>query len=81
VALAGLALALLGVKKPANPCKGGLFYEGFWNALGGWILRGGSGKGLVFEMAAGEQLKRPYLLGLGANFVGLVMVRSEVSDL
>lgn len=44
----------------------------------GWILRGGSGKGLVFEMAVCEQLKRPYLLGLGANFGGLVMVRSEV---
>jgi hypothetical protein len=44
-------------------------------------FRGGSGKGLVFEMAAKEPLRRPYLLGLRANFEGLVMVRFEVSNL
>ncbi len=47
----------------------------------GWILRGGSGKGLVFEMAAQECLKHPYSLGFRANSEGLVMVRSEVINL
>ena len=47
----------------------------------GWILRGGSGKGLVFEMVAREPLRCPYLLVLRANFGGLVMVRSVVGNL
>jgi hypothetical protein len=45
------------------------------------ILRGGSGKGLVFENGGMAAVQAPCLLGLGANFGGLVMVRFEVSKL
>ena len=47
----------------------------------GWNLKGGSGRGLVFKMAAQERMSRPCLLGFLANFGGLVVVRSEVSNL
>ncbi|MNP65689.1 hypothetical protein D3C76_1613040 [compost metagenome] len=61
--------ANVGRKKPANPCEG-------WA-----ILRGGSGKGLVFEKGGRGALRGPCLLGLSPNFAGLVMVRSKVSNL
>jgi len=68
-------------KKPADPCKD-------WGKCIGWtervqetIFKDGSGKGLVFEKAAQERLEGPSLLGVGANFGGLVMVRSEVGKL
>jgi len=48
-------------------------------AQSGAILRGGSGKGLVFRKGEGRVLEAPYLLGLRTNFGGLVMVRFEVS--
>ena len=44
------------------------------------IFRGRSGKGLVFQNGAGGVLQAPYLLGLRANFGGLVVVRSRVSN-
>lgn len=57
-----------------------------WAVLRGWlerdlgaILRGGSGKGLVFEKVCPEAMEGLYLLGLRTNFGGLVMVRFEVS--
>jgi len=45
------------------------------------IFRGRSGKGLVFQNGVGGVLRTPYLLGLRANFGGLVMVRLKVSKL
>ena len=46
-----------------------------------WILRGGSGKGLVFKKGEEGVLWVPYLLGMRANFGRLVMVRFEVSEM
>jgi hypothetical protein len=57
-----------GAEKPANPCEGRA------------ILRGGSGKGLVFHKGGRGALKAPSLLGLRPNFGRLVMVRLEVSE-
>ncbi len=48
-------------------------------AQSGAIPRGGSGKGLVFRKGGVGVLEAPYLLGVRANFGGLVMVRFEVS--
>ena len=63
----GAVCANVGRKKPANPCEGGA------------ILKGGSGKGLVFENGGRGVLQAPYSLGLRPNFGGLVLVRFEVS--
>lgn len=43
------------------------------------IFRGHSGKGLVFQNGVRGVLMSPCLLGLRANFEGLVMVRLRVS--
>ena len=48
-------------------------------AQSGAILRGGSGKGLVFRKGVGGVLEAPHLLGLMVNFGRLVMVRIKVS--
>lgn len=45
------------------------------------ISRGHSGKGLVFQNRVRGVLRGPYLLGLRANFEGLVMVRFRVSKM
>lgn len=67
-AQSGAVCVNVGRQKPANPCEGGA------------ILRGGSGKGLVFENGGRGALQVPCLLGLSPNFGGLVMVRFEVSN-
>lgn len=72
---------IAGGEKACESLQGWAFLRDLLDRNLGGILRGGSGKGLVFEMAAQERLRRPYLLGLGANFGGLVMVRYEVSNL
>jgi hypothetical protein len=64
----GAVCVNVGRNKPANPCEGGA------------ILRGGSGKGLVFEKGGRGALRGPCLLDLSPNFGGLVMVRSKVSN-
>ncbi|MNF06006.1 hypothetical protein D3C80_2058680 [compost metagenome] len=47
-------------------------------AVSGGDLRGGLGKGLVFKNGVGGVLQALCLLGLSANFEGLVMVRLKV---
>lgn len=76
---------------PGWACSGGVGRGKACESLRGWavlqkvtgaqpgtILRGGSGKGLVFRNGGRGDLQAPYLLGLKANFEGLVMVRFEV---
>ncbi|MNF80158.1 hypothetical protein D3C87_1425910 [compost metagenome] len=70
--------ANVGRKKPADPCRGKC---NGWSVILTAILRGGSGKGLVFENGVGGVLQAPWLLTFRANFVGLVMARLKVSKI
>ena len=80
----GPGWACSGIDRSEKACESlrgwAVFSDGLERGLRA-ILRGGSGKGLVFKKGEEGVLWVPYLLGMRANFGRLVMVRFEVSEM